>query len=370
MELVNATRMVAGFNLGLEPSGRELLVVVVKGTFTLPREGQRLDMYPEQLPLTTSDTFTGEPGLSAPLLEVDYAPRKHFCDVLLSGAAYAPDARPVTRLPVGIRIGDWQKTFSVVGDRVWRMGTTGARASDPKPFTRMPISYDFAFGGRDVRHPDPEKHAWYAANPAGRGFHRHLRGEWVDGSPLPNTEETGVPVTRPDGDYRPMALGPLGRSWPERVRYAGTYDQRWLDDHFPFLPPDFDERYYQAAPADQQIAFPVTGRRVVLANLSADGRREFDLPAFDAPVTIFPKSGPREELKATADTIAFEPDEERFTISWRVARPLRKSVFEIGQILIGRPGREWWLEREHVGFPIRAVADDATQPDDCCGGGP
>ena len=36
MELINATRMVAGYNMGLEPSGRELLVVVIKGTFVLP----------------------------------------------------------------------------------------------------------------------------------------------------------------------------------------------------------------------------------------------------------------------------------------------------------------------------------------------
>ena len=36
MELINATRMVAGYTMGMEPSGRELLVVVIKGTFALP----------------------------------------------------------------------------------------------------------------------------------------------------------------------------------------------------------------------------------------------------------------------------------------------------------------------------------------------
>ncbi len=33
MELINATRMQAGYTMGMEPSGRELLVVVIKGTF-------------------------------------------------------------------------------------------------------------------------------------------------------------------------------------------------------------------------------------------------------------------------------------------------------------------------------------------------
>jgi len=43
------------------------------------------------------------------------------------------------------------------------------------------------------------------------------------------------------------------RNWEPRYKLAGTYDQKWLDDVFPFLPADFDERYYQAAPEDQQV---------------------------------------------------------------------------------------------------------------------
>ena len=42
MELLNATRMRAGYTLGLEPSGREFLVVVIKGTFRLPKPDEEL----------------------------------------------------------------------------------------------------------------------------------------------------------------------------------------------------------------------------------------------------------------------------------------------------------------------------------------
>ena len=122
MELVNATRMTVGYNTGLEPSARELLVVVVKGTFQLPRApDERLRLAGEQLPLVMADTFTGEPGFSAPRYEVDFAPRKRRCDVLLVGSAHAPDARPVVRVQVGLRVGAMTKTFSVVGDRHWRL---------------------------------------------------------------------------------------------------------------------------------------------------------------------------------------------------------------------------------------------------------
>ena len=51
MDLINATRMVAGYTMGMEPSGREWLVVVVKGTFRLPKSGEDVRLHDEQLPL-------------------------------------------------------------------------------------------------------------------------------------------------------------------------------------------------------------------------------------------------------------------------------------------------------------------------------
>ncbi len=56
MELINATRMTAGYTMGMEPSGRELLVVVIKGTFLLPRPHQPVQLHDEQLPLIVADS--------------------------------------------------------------------------------------------------------------------------------------------------------------------------------------------------------------------------------------------------------------------------------------------------------------------------
>ena len=119
----------------------------------------------------------------------------------------------------------------------------------------MPISYDVAFGGADRHSEDPAEHDAYCPIPSGRGCHKHLKTEWVDGPPLPNTEETGK-RRRPGDKYAPMAFGPLAAAGRSRARYAGTYDQQWLDECFPFLPKDFDEQYYQAAPQDQQLPMP------------------------------------------------------------------------------------------------------------------
>jgi hypothetical protein len=245
-----------------------------------------------------------------------------------------------------------EKTCEVVGDRVWHASLAGISASAPLPFTKMPVSYDVAFGGSDRHSDDESEHDAYLPNPIGRGWHKHLKSACVDGMPLPNTEEPGKSVTFPTNNYKPMAFGPIGRGWPQRARYAGTYDQQWLDEVFPFLPKDFEERYYQAAPEDQQVPLPKGPVEVVLSGFTPDGVRQFVLPYFEAPVRVFPKRGEGEDRNATLDTIMFEPDLERLSLTWRIARPLKHDVFEIAQIQVGKKGSEPWQKSERAAFPV------------------
>jgi hypothetical protein len=346
MELLNATKMQAGYTMGMKPDGRELLVTTVKGTFVLPLEGEEPQLADEQVPLVEADVFTGEPGFSSPLYETDYAPMKPKCDVVLNGSAYSQGGRPATRVTVSLQVGAISKSFDVVGNRIWVASLIGAVASQPEPFISIPISYDRAFGGVDAAHPDPAKHRFYEFNHAGVGFHSQTAPEFIDGTPLPNTEETGRLVENPRGSYRPMSFGPIGRAWTPRVKLAGTYDQNWIDNIFPFLPPDFDERYYQSAPEDQQMDYPQGGEEVVLKNLTPEGYTSFRLPALTMPVVFYPRHGENKETNAVVDTIVIEPDLHRFTLTWRSHIPLKKNMFEIQQILVGEMPRGWYRARE------------------------
>ncbi|HTT22313.1 MAG TPA: DUF2169 domain-containing protein [Candidatus Sulfotelmatobacter sp.] len=347
MELLNATGMQAGYTMGMKPDGRELLVAVVKGTFTIHRnQHEEPQLAAKQLPLVDADAFMGEPGFSAPIYEYDFAPLKPKCDVLLNGSAYAPQARSATRVRVSLEMGPISKSFDVVGNRLWVAGMLGTMPSEPEPFTVMPISYDKAFGGIDVTHPDPAKHRYYEQNHAGVGFHQQSGREFIDGTPLPNTEESGRPVMDARGSYRPMAFGPIGRAWKPRMELAGTYDQNWIDNIFPFLPSDFNELYYQAAPPDQQMDYPHGGEQVVLRNLTPEGYIAFRLPRINMPVVFYPKHGENKETNAVIDTIVFEPDLQRFTMTWRSHIPLQKNMFEIEQILVGEMPKSWYRARE------------------------
>lgn len=366
MELLNATNMAAAYTQGVDKTARELLVVVAKGTFEIPHDGGMPTLAAVQKPLTEADEATGEPGFSATRYESDFAPFKPRCDVLLNGSAYAPGGSAAAAVEVGLRIGTVTKTLRVLGRRSWQLGLRSYRPSAPAPFQRQTISYDVAFGGVDDFHPDEEKRDAFMNNPVGIGFHRNQDPEQVLGTPAPQTEERTRPVERPDDDYRPMAFGPVGRGWPERSRYAGTYDQHWTDEVFPFLPDDFDERYYQSAPEDQQCDYLIGGETVQLVNLTPSGNLSFQIPSVEVPVVFFRTREDDVHTRAVADTLIIEPDEGIFSIVWRTHLPLIRNIFEVSQVLVGTKSRAWWRARTmgKTYYPSLAAATAAGADDD------
>ena len=346
MQLLNATKFKAGFTQGLKPDGRELLVVVIKGTFEIPSTPQEdAPLAKEQLDLVESDEFLGEPGFSAPRYESDFAPFKPRCDVVLDASAYAPANQRATKVSVGVKIGEVSKVFDVIGDRKWEAGIGGVGAGFAQPFERKKISYDVAFGGTDRFSSDPDKHDAFMRNPSGVGYRKGLTTGQLNDTQMPNTQQRDKPISNPLGDYAPMSLGPVARAWFPRCQHAGTYDDGWLENVFPFLPDDFDDRYFQCAPDDQQTGYLQGGESVVLVNLTPDQRCEFRVPEVTLPVHFFLEDGQQVERAPVADTLFIEPDEGRFSVCWRTHLPLKRNIFEVQQALVGTMPRSWWRAR-------------------------
>jgi hypothetical protein len=347
MDLVNATGIPAAFTIGLDPDGRERLVIVVKGTFIIPSRGGVAQMADEHDELVYADTFTGKPGFSAVVHECDFAPFKPRCDVLLVGSAHAPHGQRVAALSVGLRVGSVTKGFEVIGDRHWTAGVVGISASSPKPFGSMPISYDRAFGGPGEASSDnPAVTNAYALNPVGVGYFKRARDADVFAKPLPNTQQVNDAVGSPTGTYQPMAFGPIGRNFASRVKLAGTYDQAWLDNVFPFLPADFKVDYYQSAPPDQQMPYPVGGEMVQLLNLTPHEQPAFQLPTIEMPIEFTNDERQRVTQTGVIDTIVLEPDRARMNLVWRTSVTLRDNIREITQVVIGRMPEGWYRARE------------------------
>jgi hypothetical protein len=365
VRILNQTGFPAEFTSGMDVAGREYLSLVVKGTYAFPDTDRDAPAKAaEQRPLVKADECTGAPGFSATLWETDFAFRKTMCDVVAQGAAYAPGDRPAERVRVGLRVGDWVKQFDVVGAREWRVLGPAVTATRPLPFRRMPFSYDTAFGGVDALDPDDDLPAVYEDNPVGTGFAAVRNQSRLSGLPLPNTEEVGQEVLSPYGSYRPMALGPVGRGWPERRRYAGTYDDHWKDNVFPFLPADFDERYYQMAPADQQIPPPAPGTPVIAVGLTPRGREAFRLPDTALPLRVFRGREVAFDGQPLPDTLAFDTEARQFMLTWRISVPMKRIITEFTEAWIGPPTEAMLRARREGRAYIRAVATGPAPEDE------
>jgi hypothetical protein len=300
--------------------GTEVWLVAVKCTFDVRPDGSTV-VSAHQPPVLRAAEYTGAPGKSSLRFDSDLILTKKTTDVIVVGDAHAPGGRPVAEMDVGLRVGPIQKILRVVGDRVW--GAFGA--STPEPFVRMPLLYECAFGGVDGASANPERSTEWR-NPVGTGF--ALSRDHLRGVALPNIEyrddRGGAWKDRP----RPAGFGPLAPHWQPRVAFAGTYDEAWRNDRQPLLPADFDDRFYQCAPQDQQTpSFLRGGEPVVLYHLTPGGELRFSLPKlFLGFVTQFSDRSREVHQDRRLHTVIIDTDGPRVSLVWHTALPCHSRV--------------------------------------------
>ena len=307
--------------------GAEVWLVAVKGTFAIKPNGA-LELAEEQLPVCMAPKFLGDPAASSLLYDSDLHHKKLRTDVVLHGHAYAPQGKPVTQLDVRLKVANLDKTLRVLGDRVWEESVFGLKLTDPKPFTRMPLTYERAFGGTDVMEDEPKHRGWEPRNPIGAGF--AVRKEHLFGAPAPNLERANHLIRNWNDRPDPVGFGPIPGHWSPRVELAGTYDEKWQRERQPLLAEDFDERYFQCAPADQQMpGFLKGGESVELSNLTLNEGLHFRLPRVTLGFSTRFDDGSRELHRADLHTVILEPDLPRLSVIWHTHLPCHHKVLKL-----------------------------------------
>jgi hypothetical protein len=309
-------------------SGAEVWLVAVKCTFDVKPDGAT-EIAKDQPPVLRVPEYFAEPGKSSIRYERDLVLTKTTTDVIVVGHAYAPGGRAVTELEVGFRVGTMEKVLKVYGDRTW--GAVGI--SSPQPFVRMPLLYERAFGGADSRSTHPERD-FESRNPVGTGFAGSR--ESVTGMPLPNIEYPDDCVKSWRNRPRPAGFGPIACHWQPRVGFAGTYDDTWMQERQPLLPDDFDDRFFQYAPQDQQApAFLRGGEAVVLRHLTPSGNMRFQLPKVSLGFDTRFYDGSREVHKnRRMHTVILEPDYPRVSLVWLSALPCHFKVQKLQRTIV------------------------------------
>jgi hypothetical protein len=124
----------------------------------------------------------------------------------------------------------------------------------------------------------------------------------------------------------PVGLGSTGRAWSPRLRLAGTYDDEWLKRIWPYLPKDFDFRYWNSAPVDQQITWPSSDITIDLLNLASpehasSGHVSTRLPGHRAVILLRYASGAIVPAETHLDTVIVDTEEMQVMLTWRAIFP-------------------------------------------------
>jgi hypothetical protein len=332
MEFRNLTPLHAMAFNAVDVPGNEFHVVVLKAAYRLEKtrsvsldgDTHRFVLLEgdEAAPLAMADEYEGREGASSVKFESDLSPFKPKCDVIVHATSHAPHGTPELSWPARVRVVDRgsvviDKGLRIFGPRNFRKTWRGWRLSEPERSTELPVRWEYTYGGTSLVAPSAAASDGTASglnevcftNPLGCGWleKRFLDLATNDGvkasadvleAPVerskiselraPQIERWGHPVTTFDlvshatpgldatqmaqvaASYAstPAGLGAIGRAWTPRLQRAGTYDNVWLKDRWPYLPRDFDFAYWNAAPDDQQIAWPDADLRFELVNLA------------------------------------------------------------------------------------------------------
>jgi len=300
-----------------------------------------------QLPLVDADQFYDQPNTSSCIQESDFAPYKPKCDILLAHAsAHAPEGKPHSRWPVGLRIGQWKKTLAVTGARHIDRGLMGWRLSEPDKALEVPLRWEHAFGGTSLwpeqlkEGQKPEIKKYHPQNPIGSGW---ADKAWLSKSlerrlKAPQIEQFNQPYGERQANamsYPPVGVGPVGRWWSPRIQKAGTYDQQWKETRWPKLPKDFDFGYWNCAPEDQQIEYPQGGEEIVLSGFRPQEREPLhcQLPQPQIHAVVRLQDGPIVPVPMQLDTLIFDLKDMTLGCAYRiqVAAHMGVRVLELRQ---------------------------------------
>jgi hypothetical protein len=93
------------------------------------------------------------------------------------------------------------------------------------------------------------------------------------------------------------------------------------------------------------MPYPRGGEPIRLVNLvpptlSPDARAQNSVPKTAVAMVFVPKRGEPIWVDANLDTILLQPDENRFTCSWRASHATIRDAFEIGEVVVCLRGVE------------------------------
>lgn len=325
LQLKNHSPFESTISLFPNEQGIDTLYVVVKATFNI---GPALSVSKKQVPPVLADEYWGDPLSSSIKYASDIHLAKPSTDVVVIGRARPPNSAAVSQLDVHFSIAELNKTLRVFGNRVWKNGSVSAA----EPFESIPVVYEYAFGGKHEIDIESNDIMVEERNPVGRGFLGKRKNTELDGLALPNIEDPQCLVTHAGDKAIPAGFAFISPTWLPRRNYAGTYDEDWQKNRAPYMPNDFNPRFFNVAHPDFTFdRYLQGGESVALNNLSIDGPVQFLLPVCNLETAVR-VAGKVESPQPNLETVLIEPEKRRLCLTWRSQLLCDKKALKIEQV--------------------------------------
>ncbi len=315
MEVVSLSPLPVASLLWQHRPGGWALTFVAKATCQL--QPVQSPLAADQEPVNEDDNYWDDDDGRSLYAASDLAPVKPRADVVLVGSAYAPAGQTVRSLFARLIVGEIDKSVEVCQDRSF---AADGKLVEGQRFARMSLAYERAGGGPDT------------SNPVGV---RHDVRDAYGRIKLPNLQPPGLSVVAPGTVIPPIGFGPIPPTWPLRRgklgRHSGSYSPHSL--RATPLPEDLETSFFNAAPADQQLAELPEDARLVLENMH---------PQIPRLVTSLPGLRPRAALEGRRgvhalplrlDTLWIDTDRMLATLTFRGQLQLERAD-EPGRVVI------------------------------------
>ncbi len=315
MQISNNTQYSSKACILSDLKGRDTLHCLVQATYVV-QSNEQWRLLKEQPPIMEEDQYWGSPDNSSLKTLGTVHAEKSATDIIISGLACAKEEAQVSQLRVSINVGVIEKKLNVYGNRYWHKG----KPTPPEPFTRMPIVYENAFGGKHFQNGTLISSE--LRNPVGRGYAGKRGPKEMEGQPLPNIEDPTQLIKCIADQPEPAGFGPIAPYWQQRSQYAGTYDKKWQRKRAPYFPEDYNARFQNCAHPDLIYpGFLQGGEQVKIENMHPIGSLEFTLPeillAGEVKIKESQNKNGAYPLNFVIDTLHLKPNSMTFNILWR-----------------------------------------------------
>ncbi|MBN1961012.1 MAG: DUF2169 domain-containing protein [Deltaproteobacteria bacterium] len=319
LQMTNETPFEASFFLFPDQHGIDTVYTVIKATFELY---PKVRIAEEQTPVKLEDEFWCKPGESSLKYASEICLGKIGTDVVVGGDACALNENEVSELDVSISVASRRQMARVIGDRQWIKTFDQWRISPAKPFIRMPLIYERAYGGYHKQNTEDDKYLAEMRNPVGKGFLGKRKKDEIADAGVPN-------IVHPKNAQEPVGFSFIAPTWQPRIGFAGTYDEQWQKKRAPFLPKDFNLRYFNVAAPELIIEQGLKGgEKVNITGMSPRGKQSFLIPVCEFEVS-FLVAGNTITPEVKLITVFIEASSDRISLSYMASVPCNKKVLQV-----------------------------------------